>query len=353
MSPLRRGPSSTSPTTTRLRSAFESLEPRAGLQLRGLPQRRGVRDRGGPLLRGQRACGQAARPAVRGDRRAARPRRARTTSSTARAERAVRRARRAQSAERLRDLEACRRVRRAWRTATARWSSAPPASTARTAARQRAATSSRGWSLAPARTAPSFGWSPTSACSPTFTADLAAALLDAVEREATGIVHLTSSRRVLMARVHGRDHAARRDGSSRSRPSRRRSRPAARTVRSTACWARPRADELGLPSLRHWQRRARGLHAASRPRGRRSALVAERQHVLDVAQQRGGASRCGRLQVESAGPLDAHVGIVVLDPMLSLVRRSTSRSCTSRRRGRSSRRIRARTRSGRTADACA
>ena len=148
-------------------------------------------------------------------------------------------------------------------------SCAQPACMASPAARRRAATSSRGWSPAPARAAPSSGWSRTNG-----SADLHGRsrrrLVDGVEREATGMVHLTSSGDcswheftvaiMRLARPRRRGRGGRHvDRAGRRRP------PAERRARPPA---RGRARASAAASL---ARGARGLHAARRPCGRRSA----------------------------------------------------------------------------------
>jgi dTDP-4-dehydrorhamnose reductase len=106
--------------------------------------------------------------------------------------------------------------------------------------------------------------------SPTFTADLATALVDGVEREARGIVHLTSSGdcswhefTVEIMRLAGKDIAV--EAVNTTIPLGGVDRPL------NGVLARPRADELGLPSLRHWREgleaymQRAGLAAAGQP----------------------------------------------------------------------------------------
>jgi dTDP-4-dehydrorhamnose reductase len=106
--------------------------------------------------------------------------------------------------------------------------------------------------------------------SPTFTADLAPALVDGVEREATGIVHLTSSGAcswheftVEIMRLAGIDVAV--EAVDTTIP------PGGADRPLNGLLARPRADELGLASLRHWREgleaymQRAGLAAAGQP----------------------------------------------------------------------------------------
>ena len=109
------------------------------LQLRGVPQRRGLRARGRSRVRGQRACGEAARRALRRPRRAIRP-----------PQHELRVRRRGRPTVRrtiVRALAASTRFRSSpasmppWHTRPARSWSAPQVSTACTAACPRAETS--------------------------------------------------------------------------------------------------------------------------------------------------------------------------------------------------------------------
>jgi dTDP-4-dehydrorhamnose reductase len=106
--------------------------------------------------------------------------------------------------------------------------------------------------------------------SPTFTADLATALLDGVEREAAGIVHLTGSGdcswhefTVEIMRLAGIDVEV--DAVDTTIP------PGGADRPLNGVLARPRAHELGLPSLRHWREgledymQRAGLAAARQP----------------------------------------------------------------------------------------
>lgn len=106
--------------------------------------------------------------------------------------------------------------------------------------------------------------------SPTFTEDLATALVDGVEREATGVVHLTSSGAcswyeftVEIMRLAGVDVAI--EAVETTIPTGGADRPL------NGLLARPRADELELPSLRHWREaledymQRAGLAAAGQP----------------------------------------------------------------------------------------
>jgi dTDP-4-dehydrorhamnose reductase len=106
--------------------------------------------------------------------------------------------------------------------------------------------------------------------SPTFTADLAAALVDGVEREAIGVVHLTSSGAcswheftVEIMRLAAIDVAI--DAVATTIP------PGGADRPLNGVLARPRADELELPSLRHWREGLEdymqrvGLAAAGQP----------------------------------------------------------------------------------------
>ena len=88
---------------------------------------------------------------------------------------------------------------------------------------------------------------------PTYTRDLAAALVDAVERDATGIAPPHRRGRGLVVRVHPGDHGER-------RPVRRPLDPVTTTIPEggvdrplNGVLARPRADELGIPKLRSWR----------------------------------------------------------------------------------------------------
>jgi dTDP-4-dehydrorhamnose reductase len=106
--------------------------------------------------------------------------------------------------------------------------------------------------------------------SPTFTADLAHALVDGAEREAAGIVHLTSSGAcswheftVEIMRLAGIDIAV--EAVDTTIP------PGGADRPLNGVLARPRADELGLASLRHWREgleaymQRAGLAAAAQP----------------------------------------------------------------------------------------
>ncbi len=89
-------------------SAVAELPPRGRIQLRRLPQRRRVRTERGPRVRGQRPGGEAARRALRRDRRSARPPEHQLRVRR-RAGRPLRRGRPPAPAKRLRDLQAGRR----------------------------------------------------------------------------------------------------------------------------------------------------------------------------------------------------------------------------------------------------
>lgn len=106
--------------------------------------------------------------------------------------------------------------------------------------------------------------------SPTFTADLASALHEAVERDATGVVHLTSSGdcswhefTVEIMRRAGIDVAV--EAVQTTIP------PGGADRPLNGVLARPRADELGLPPLRPWREgledymQRAGLAAAGQP----------------------------------------------------------------------------------------
>jgi dTDP-4-dehydrorhamnose reductase len=106
--------------------------------------------------------------------------------------------------------------------------------------------------------------------SPTFTADLASALMDAVEREATGVVHMTSAGAcswheftVEIMRLAGIDAAI--EAVQTTIP------PGGADRPLNGVLARPRADELGLAPLRHWREgledymQRAGLAAAGQP----------------------------------------------------------------------------------------
>jgi dTDP-4-dehydrorhamnose reductase len=106
--------------------------------------------------------------------------------------------------------------------------------------------------------------------SPTFSADLAGALVDGVEREATGVVHLTSSGAcswheftVEIMRLAGIDVAV--DAVETTIP------PGGADRPLNGVLARPRADEVGLAPLRHWREgleaymQRAGLAAAAQP----------------------------------------------------------------------------------------
>jgi dTDP-4-dehydrorhamnose reductase len=106
--------------------------------------------------------------------------------------------------------------------------------------------------------------------SPTFTADLANALIAGVEREATGVVHLTSSGAcswheftLEIMRLAGIEVPV--EAVDTTIP------PGGADRPLNGVLARPRADELGLPSLRHWREgledymERAGLAAAGQP----------------------------------------------------------------------------------------
>ena len=106
--------------------------------------------------------------------------------------------------------------------------------------------------------------------SPTFTADLATALVDGLDRDAKGIVHLTSSGvcswhefTVEIMRLAGIDVAI--DAVETTFP------PGGAARPLNGVLARPRADALGLPSVRHWREgledymQRAGLAAAGQP----------------------------------------------------------------------------------------
>jgi len=106
--------------------------------------------------------------------------------------------------------------------------------------------------------------------SPTPTADLATALVDGVERGATGIVHLTSSGdcswhefTMEIMRLAGIDVEV--EAVDTTIP------PGGADRPLNGVLARPRADELGLPSLSHWREgletymQRAGLAAATHP----------------------------------------------------------------------------------------
>jgi dTDP-4-dehydrorhamnose reductase len=106
--------------------------------------------------------------------------------------------------------------------------------------------------------------------SPTFSADLAAALVEGVEREVTGLVHLTSSGAcswheftVEIMRLAGIEVPI--DAVETTTP------PGAAERPLNGVLARPRADQLGLPALRHWREgledymQRAGLAAAGQP----------------------------------------------------------------------------------------
>ena len=99
---------------------------------------------------------------------------------------------------------------------------------------------------------------------PTFCGDLAAATLEAVERGARGIVHLTNARIVLVVRLHARDPAARR--ASRSPSSRLATvpRPGVADRPANGILDRPRADALGPDAAAAVAGRPGRLHGAGR-----------------------------------------------------------------------------------------
>jgi dTDP-4-dehydrorhamnose reductase len=87
---------------------------------------------------------------------------------------------------------------------------------------------------------------------PTFTADLAAAIVDAVERDATGVVHLTAADAcswheftVAIMELAGLEVLV--DAVSTTIP------PGGVDRPLNGVLARPRADALGLPALRPWR----------------------------------------------------------------------------------------------------
>ena len=87
---------------------------------------------------------------------------------------------------------------------------------------------------------------------PTFTADLAAAALEAVRCDADGLPAPHELRRLLLVRVHRGDRGASRASRWRSSRSRRRA-ARRRPAPLNGVLARRRADELGLTPLRHWR----------------------------------------------------------------------------------------------------
>ena len=124
---------------------------------------------------------------------------------------------------------------------------------------------------------------------PTFTADLAAALVDAVERDAAGVAAPHRRRRVLVARVHRGDHGDRRASTSPIEPVRRRSRPGGVDRPLNGVLARPRADALGpaaaAPLARALEDYMARAGVAAQPR------VDERQLGVDLGQRGAVASR--------------------------------------------------------------
>jgi dTDP-4-dehydrorhamnose reductase len=87
---------------------------------------------------------------------------------------------------------------------------------------------------------------------PTFTADLAAAILDAVERDATGVVHLTAADTcswheftLAIMELAGADVPV--EPVSTTVP------PGGVDRPLNGVLARPRADAVGLPALRPWR----------------------------------------------------------------------------------------------------
>ena len=88
---------------------------------------------------------------------------------------------------------------------------------------------------------------------PTFTADLATALIEAVEAGAEGVLHLTAGGRVLVVRVHRGDHRAGRASTLPIEPVETTIPEGGATGPLNGVLARPRADALGLTPLRPWR----------------------------------------------------------------------------------------------------
>ena len=178
-------------------------------QLRRLPQRGRVRARRGPVVRGQRPRGQAARA-----RRVPRPApswstSAPTTCSTGRA--------RSPTTRTTGPARAASTRSPSWpasmpplRTRRGRWSFARLVCTACTEANRRAATSSRGCSRR-AREQGSLRMVADQRLTPTFTADLARAVVEALDADADGVLHLTNSGECSWHEFTRRDHGRRRD----------------------------------------------------------------------------------------------------------------------------------------------
>ena len=95
---------------------------------------------------------------------------------------------------------------------------------------------------------------------PTFTADLAAALVDAVERDARGVLHLTNAGACSWYEFTRRDHGERRASTSPIEPTETTIGPAAVDRPLNGVLARPRADALGLARAAPLARGARRLH---------------------------------------------------------------------------------------------
>ena len=167
-------------------------------------------------------------------------------------------------------------------------------------------------------------WSPTSACQPTFTADLAAAVLEAVERDADGVLHLDRRGACSWFEFTRGDHGDRRR--RRADRARRDHVPPGGVDRPlNGVLAQRRGDALGLRRCA-LARGARGLHGPRR--ARRSARSANGSSSAISLSFGAVASRSeGISSSTGSGHSIADVGVVVGDPR-SVSSRSSSTACT-------------------------
>ena len=205
----------------RRRARLRRGRARRRLQLRRLPQRRRMRDRGRAGLGDQRPRGQETSPARR---------RAKlvhvSTNYVFDGER--------EEPYAEDDLPSPRSSTRSpswpastrrWPTASARWSCAAPASTGRQGNASKGGNFVQRMHRAGARAGRSSKMVADQRLQPTFTADLATALVEAVEADADGRPPPDRGRRVLLARVHARRSWSWPGSTCRSRRSRPTSRP--------------------------------------------------------------------------------------------------------------------------------
>ena len=251
-------PSSTSPTRRRSTRAFAEVEPDVVFNCAAFHNVDVCETEPDSGLGGQRPRGP--RPGDAAGRRSSTSRP--TTSSTASATSPTPRTTCPSPRSDLRADQARRRVRGAGLRRRGPWSCAPPASTGRTAAPPRAATSCSGCSAARAEQG-ALKMVADQRLQPTFTVDLAAALVEAVEAGAEGVLHLTAGGACSWFEFTEAIIEPGRHRRSRSRRSRRRSREggadaAAERRPRPAAGGRPRADAAATTGARRspttWRR---------------------------------------------------------------------------------------------------